>query len=161
MTDSTETTAMNFDLPANLQEYIDRLNSFINSKILPLQQETIKFFDHRREPSRTQWDNGGLPTTEWEALLTRARTIADEAGFFRFPLPRIYGGQDGSNLWMCVLRYHMTSHPAYGGGVSLANDWQNEHSIVGNFPDVLMLYHWGNEQQKSEFIPARLANQFR
>lgn len=42
---------------------------------------------------------------------------------------------------MCALRYHMASHPVYGGGVSLANDLQNEHSVVGNFPDFLMLYH--------------------
>lgn len=63
-------------------------------------------------------------------------------------------------MWMCALRYHMASHPDYGGGVSLANDLQNEHSVVGNFPDFLMLYHWGNEQQRNEFIPARLEGRF-
>ncbi|KAI9147492.1 Acyl-CoA dehydrogenase-like protein [Paramyrothecium foliicola] len=152
---------MNFDLPASLQEYIDKLDTFIKSSIQPMQEENVKFFDHRREPSRTQWDNGGLPTPEWEALLTQARTVADKAGFYRFPLPREYGGQNGSNLWMCALRYHMASHPDYGGGVSLANDLQNEHSVVGNFPDFLMLYHWGSENQKNELIPARLAGHFR
>ena len=45
--------------------------------------------------------------------------------------------------------------------MSLANDLQNEHSVVGNFPDVLMLYHFGNEAQKSEFIPKRLKGEFR
>jgi alkylation response protein AidB-like acyl-CoA dehydrogenase len=152
---------MNFELPSDLMEYIRKLDTFIKLKILPIQQENIRFFDHRREPSRTQWDNRGLPTEEWEGLLTRARVIADEAGFFRFSLPREYGGQDGSNLWMCALRFHMASSPEYGGGVSLANDLQSEHSVVGNFPDFLMLHHWGNEQQKTEFIPARLAGQFR
>jgi len=156
---------MNFELPLGLQEYISRLDKFIQSEILPLQHkdDNNRFFDHRREPSRTQWANGGLPTPEWEALLTQARQIADEAGFFRFPLPREYGGHGhkDTNLWMCALRYHMASHPVYGGGVSLANDLQNEHSVVGNFPDFLMLYHWGSAQQKSEFIPARLAGKFR
>ncbi|KAL6869028.1 hypothetical protein ACO1O0_000351 [Amphichorda felina] len=152
---------MDFELPADLQEYISKLDAFINSEILPIQQESIQFFDHRREPSRTQWDNGGLPTPEWEALMGRARSIADKAGFYRLPLPKQYGGQEGSNLWMCALRYHMASHPVYGGGVSLANDLQSEHSVVGNFPDFLMLYHWGNEQQRRDLIPARLEGQFR
>ena len=152
---------MNFELPSDLQQFISKLDKFITSEILPVQKQNIQFFDHRREPSRTQWDNNGLPTPEWEALLSRARKLADDAGFYRFPLPEPYGGQNGSNLAMCALRYHMASHPAYGGGVSLANDLQNEHSVIGNFPDFLMLYHWGNEQQKDEFIPARLQGRFR
>ncbi|CAH0041045.1 unnamed protein product [Clonostachys rhizophaga] len=151
---------MNFDLPQDLQDCISKLDTFIKSEILPIQQENIQFFDHRREPSRTQWDNDGLPTPEWEALLSRARKLADDAGFYRLPLPKQYGGQECSNMWMCALRYHMASHPDYGGGVSLANDLQNEHNVVGNFPDFLMLYHWGNQQQRDEFIPARLEGRF-
>jgi len=156
---------MNFELPPDLQEYISKLDSFIQAEILPLQHrdDNNRFFDHRREPSRTQWDNGGLPTPEWEALLTEARSLADHAGFYRFPIPRAYGGQEhpDMNLWMCALRFHMASHPLYGGGVSLANDLQNEHSVIGNFPDFLMLYHWGNELQKSTYIPLRLKGEFR
>ncbi|KAK8044862.1 hypothetical protein PG993_004886 [Apiospora rasikravindrae] len=156
---------MNFELPADLQAYIEKLDLFIHREIIPLQNknDNVRFFDHRREPSRTQWDNGGLPTQEWEHLLGQARNIADRAGFYRFPLPRQYGGQEHpqTNLWMCALRYHMASHPLYGGGVSLANDLQNEHSVVGNFPDFLMLYHWGNKQQRADFIPLRLRGEFR
>ncbi|KAH8668399.1 butyryl-CoA dehydrogenase [Xylariales sp. PMI_506] len=156
---------MNFELPTDLQEYISKLDAFIQGTILPLQHkdDNNRFFDHRREPSRTQWDNGGLPTPEWENLLRQAHKLADEAGLYRFPLPKKYGGQENPamNLWMCALRFHMASHPIYGGGVSLANDLQNEHSVVGNFPDFLMLYHWGNEAQKAKYIPARLAGEFR
>lgn len=156
---------MNFELPVDLQAYIARLEGFITTQILPLQNtnDNIRFFDHRREPSRTQWDNGGLPTPEWEGLLAEARGVADRAGFYRFPLPQAYGGQGhpDTNLWMCAMRYHMASHPVYGGGVSLANDLQNEHSVVGNFPDFLMLYHWGSDRQKAELIPARLDGHFR
>lgn len=151
---------MDFNLPSDLEKFILKLEGFIKSEILPIQNDNVQFFDHRREPSRTQWDNDGLPTPEWEALLSRARKIADKAGFYRLPLPKEYGGQACSNLWMCALRYHMASHPLYGGGVSLANDLQSEHSVVGNFPDFLMLYHWGNELQKREYIPARLAGEF-
>lgn len=166
MTTTTSTTAtMNFALPPELQQHIAKLDAFIQQAILPLQHkdDNHRFFDHRREPSRTQWDNQGLPTPQWEALLEAARALADEAGFYRFPLPTAYGGQGhpDTNLWMCAMRYHMASHPVYGGGVSLANDLQNEHSVVGNFPDVLMLHHWGSAQQKDVFIPARLQGQFR
>ncbi|KAI1331488.1 butyryl-CoA dehydrogenase [Xylariaceae sp. FL0255] len=156
---------MNFELPPDLQEYIRKLDSFIHTQILPLQHQddNNRFFDHRREPSRTQWDNGGLPTPEWEALLARARALADKASIYRFPLPKAYGGSGhpSTNLWMCAARYHMASHPVYGGGLSLANDLQNEHSVVGNFPDILMLHHWGSEAQKRELIPLRLAGNFR
>lgn len=62
---------------------------------------------------------------------------------------------------MSAIRLHLASHPVYGGGVSLANDLQNEHSIVGNFPDVLMLHHFGNEEQRAKLIPARLRGEFR
>ncbi|KXJ90197.1 acyl-CoA dehydrogenase/oxidase [Microdochium bolleyi] len=156
---------MNFELPADLQEYISKLDGFITAEILPLQHrdDNNRFFDHRREPSRTQWDNGGLPTPEWEQLLAQARGLADAAGFYRFPIPRAYGGQEhrDMNLWMCALRLHMASHPVYGGGLSLANDLQNEHSVVGNFPDFLMLYHWGSDAQKAAYIPRRLRGDFR
>ncbi|KAJ9661639.1 hypothetical protein H2198_001815 [Neophaeococcomyces mojaviensis] len=156
---------MDFEYPADLKAYIAKVDKFINAEILPLQHkdDNNRFFDHRREPSRTLWDKGGLPNPEWEQLLVKTRKLADEAGFYRFPIPKEYGGQEhpNMNLWMCALRYHMASHPVYGGGVSLANDLQNEHSVIGNFPDFLMLYHWGNAEQKAEYIPARLAGKFR
>ncbi|EEP78756.1 acyl-CoA dehydrogenase [Uncinocarpus reesii 1704] len=156
---------MNFDLPQDLTEYIGSLDKFIKDTILPLQHsnDNNRFFDHRREHSRTDWDNGGLPRKEWEELLVQARSLADKAGFYRFALPKIYGGQakPTTNLWMCAIRYHLSSHPIYGGGVSLANDLQNEHSVVGNFPDVLMLHHFGNEEQRQAHIAARLQGRFR
>jgi len=44
----------------------------------------------------------------------------------------------GSNLWMAVIREHLASK-----GLGLFNDLQNEHSVVGNFPDVVMIrYFW-------------------
>jgi alkylation response protein AidB-like acyl-CoA dehydrogenase len=96
-------------------------------------------------------------------MADKARTLADDAGFYRFALPQVYGGQSHphTNLWMSAIRYHLSAHPVYGGGLGLANDLQNEHSIVGNFPDVLMLHHFGNEQQKRTFIDARLRGEFR
>ncbi|KAI1615591.1 butyryl-CoA dehydrogenase [Exophiala viscosa] len=156
---------MNFELPAEVQTYLSRLDAFINDKILPLQHKdnNNRFFDHRREASRTQWDNQGLPTESWEDLLRQARKLADEAGFYRFPFPKEFGGAGSTsqNLYMCAIRYHLTSHPVYGGGLGLANDLQNEHSVVGNNPIIIMLYHYGTPEQKKEFIPASIRGDFR
>ena len=155
---------MNFSIPADLQKYLNDLDSFIEQKIKPLQDndDNNRFFDHRREHARTDWDNGGLPRPEWEALLLESKRLADEAGFFRLSLPKQYGGHNphadgrGSNLWMAVIREHLASK-----GLGLFNDLQNEHSIVGNFPDVIMMMNFGNEQQKKQFIEGRLAGKVR
>ncbi|KAL4940780.1 hypothetical protein BDV06DRAFT_230123 [Aspergillus oleicola] len=156
---------MNFDYPGDLVAHIASVDTFIKDTILPLQHadDNNRFFDHRREYARTNWEAGGLPCREWEELLNKARLLADGAGLYRFALPKIYGGKGhkDTNLWMSAIRFHLSSHPVYGGGLGLANDLQNEHSVIGNFPDVLMLHHFGNEEQKSTLIPARLRGEFR
>jgi len=43
----------------------------------------------------------------------------------------------------------------------LFNDLQNEHSVVGNFPDVVMVENFGTEQQKEELIGGRLKGKVR
>ena len=62
---------MDFDIPKDLQDYLSVLDDFIEAEIKPLENENdnIRFFDHRREDARTDWDRGGLPSEEWEALL--------------------------------------------------------------------------------------------
>ena len=64
---------MNFDIPEGLQNYLSVLDDFIEAEIKPLENENdnIRFFDHRREDARTDWDRGGLPNEEWEALLAK------------------------------------------------------------------------------------------
>ena len=145
---------MDFDLPADLTAYLAELDAFIDAEIRPLEQadDNIRFFDHRREWARTDWDNQGLPREEWEELLAKARRLADAAGHLRFALPEAYGGRDGSNLWMAVIRDHFASK-----GLGLHNDLQNEHSIVANFPQVLMFRDFGTQAQQDEFIPGMLA----
>ncbi|RDW93808.1 acyl-CoA dehydrogenase family protein [Aspergillus mulundensis] len=156
---------MNFDYPPELTAHLSTLDTFIKSTILPLQHaaNNNRFFDHRREHARTNWEAGGLPRKEWEDLLNHARLLADTAGHYRFALPKSYGGTSHpyTNLYMSAIRLHLASHPTYGGGLGLANDLQNEHSIVGNFPDILMLHHFGTDEQKRTFIPARLNGTFR
>ena len=127
---------MSFEIPQNIENYLVELDIFIEQKIKPLEQadDNIRFFDHRREHSRTDWDNNGLPREEWEALLGQARVLADEAGHFRYALPEEFGGKNGSNLAMARIREHLAVN-----GLGLHNDLQNEHSIVGNLVQPLML----------------------
>ncbi len=140
---------MDFALPQDLIDYLAELDDFIAREIKPLEEadDNIRFFDHRREWARTDFENGGLPRKEWEALLVEASRRADKAGHWRFSAPKKYGGKDGSNLWMAVIRDRFTQK-----GLGLHNDLQNEHSIVGNFPFVAMFEHFGTEEQQKEFI---------
>jgi acyl-CoA dehydrogenase len=153
MTPNPTHGTLSFALPPDLLAYLDSLDKFIEATINPLQNsnDNNRFFDHRREHARTDWDNKGLPRDEWEDLLTESRRLADAAGFYRFCLPEEYGGQSGGNLWMAVIRMHLARK-----GLGLFNDLQNEHSVVGNFPDILMVREFGNPEQKEKFIKGRL-----
>ena len=140
---------MNFDIPPEIASYLDELDEFIEREIKPLEQENdnIRFFDHRREDARTDWDRGGLPNDEWEGLLGEARRRADKAGHYRYPLAKEYGGKDGTNLGMAIIREHFATK-----GLGLHNDLQNEHSIVGNNVALLLMIRYGTESQKKEWI---------
>src|SRR6476646_5166403 len=100
---------MDFELPKDLADYLVELDDFIEREIRPLEQENdnIRFFDHRREDARTDRDRGGLPSEEWEDLLSEARRRADAAGHYRYAFPAEFGGRDGSNLGMAVIREHL------------------------------------------------------
>ncbi len=140
---------MDFEIPKDLADYLVELDDFIEREIKPLEQEddNIRFFDHRREDARTDWERGGLPNAEWEALLAEARRRADAAGHYRYPFPAEYGGKDGTNLGMAVIREHLAAK-----GLGLHCDLQNEHSIVGNNVGLLLMINYGNDQQKVEWI---------
>ena len=140
---------MDFEIPPKLANYLDELDDFIEREIRPLEErdDNIRFFDHRREDARTDWERGGLPNEEWEALLGEARRRADAAGHYRYASPREYGGQDGSNLDMAVIREHLAVK-----GLGLHNDLQTEHSIVGNNVGLLLMSIYGTDEQKAEWI---------
>lgn len=143
----------NFDLPEELLSYLEVLDGFIETEIKPLenQDDNIRFFDHRREDARTDWDRQGLPNREWEALLDQAKALADAAGHYRYAFPKAFGGQDGSNFGMAVIREHLSSK-----GLGLHNDLQNEHSIVGNAVAALLMLHYGTDEQKAEWMEGLL-----
>jgi len=140
---------MDFEIPKELADYLVELDDFIEKVIKPIEAEddNIRFFDHRREHARTDWDNQGLPRPEWEALLHRVKRLADDAGHYRFPFPKEYGGKEGGNLDMAVIRDHLA-----GKGLGLHCDLQNEHAIVGNNVGLLLMIRYGTEQQKKDWI---------
>ncbi|HOU92767.1 MAG TPA: hypothetical protein PLU22_17060, partial [Polyangiaceae bacterium] len=49
-------------------------------------------------------------------------------------------GRDGTNLDMAIIREHLAHK-----GLGLHNDLQDESSIVGNFPQVIMMDRFGTE----------------
>ncbi|MCE2829942.1 MAG: acyl-CoA dehydrogenase family protein [Sphingomonadales bacterium] len=147
-----------FEIPKHITDYLAELDAFIEREIKPIENrdDNIRFFDHRREHSRTDWDNNGMPRHEWEDLLREMRQVADRAGHFRFALPKEFGGKDGSHLAMACIREHLAAK-----GLGLHNDLQNESSIVGNLVQPLMVRDFGTEQQKQEYIPAMLEGRMR
>jgi acyl-CoA dehydrogenase len=144
---------MDFSIPVDIQATLDALDAFIEAEIKPLeaQDDNIRFFDHRREYARTDFENGGVPREDWEALLREMRRRADAAGWLRLALPAEFGGRDASNLEMAIIREHLANK-----GLGLFNDLQNESSIVGNFPTVLMMRDFGTDEQKAEWMPGFL-----
>ncbi|GAC1593175.1 MAG: acyl-CoA dehydrogenase family protein [Acidimicrobiales bacterium] len=140
---------MDFTVPADIADLLVEIDRFVESQIRPLeaQDDNIRFFDHRREDARTDWERGGLPNAEWEALLHEAKRRADAAGIYRYPFPAAYGGRDGTNLGMAIIREHLAAQ-----GLGLHCDLQNEHSVVGNNVGLMLMIRYGTEQQKAEWI---------
>ena len=140
---------MDFDIPPDIADFLEELDAFIDSTIKPLEQkdDNIRFFDHRREDARTDWDRDGLPNEDWEDLLRQAKALAIEAGVFHYPFPAEFGGRDGSNLGMAIIREHLAAK-----GLGLHNDLQNERSIVGNSVGLLLMLEYGTEEQKATWL---------
>lgn len=140
---------MDFTIPQDIRDLLAELDAFIEREIKPLELENdnTRFFDYRREDARTDWDRNGLPNEEWEALLAEARRRADAAGLYRYAFPKEYGGRDGTNLGMAMIREHLAAR-----GLGLHNDLQTEHSIVGNNVGLLLMLEYGTDAQKAEWI---------
>ena len=141
---------MDFELPPDLVDYLDELDDFIEREIKPLEHEddNIRFLDHRREDARTDWDRGGLPNEEWEDLLREARKRPTRPAIYRYPFPKEYGGMDGTNLGMAVIREHLAAK-----GLGLHCDLQTEHTIVGNILGVLLMQPTAASEQKAYWLP--------
>ncbi len=140
---------MDFEIPGDIADFLREVDQFIDDKIVPLEQrgDNCRFFDYRREDARTDWERGGLPNPDWEALLAEAKALAIEAGIFSYPFPVEHGGRGGSNLGMAIIREHLAAR-----GLGLHNDLQNEHSVVGNNIGLLLMLEYGSEEQQAEWL---------
>jgi alkylation response protein AidB-like acyl-CoA dehydrogenase len=141
------------DLPPDITALLEEIDAFIDAEITPLEREgdNARFFDHRREYSRTDYEAGGIPSRGWEALLEQMMERADRAGLWRYALPQELGGRGGSNLAMAVAREHMARR-----GIGLHNDPQSEMSIIGNLPTVVLAHEFGTPEQKKAFVEPAL-----
>ena len=147
---------MAYELSDDMQGLLKRLDDFVEKDIKPLEQgDNQKFFDQRREYSRTDWENNGLPTQEWMELLAESRRLAADAGFYHLSLPAEYGGGDATNFQMAVIREHLA-----GKGLGLHCDLHNEHSIVGNNPVALLIRDFGTQEQQAEFLSKMISGEY-
>ena len=99
---------MDFSVPADIQATLDALDAFIEKESVPLQaaDDNERFFDHRREWARTDFDNGGVPRAEWEELLREMRRRADAAGWLRLALPAEFGGRTVGEVLLTPTRLY-------------------------------------------------------
>ena len=62
---------MDFEIPQDIADLLGQLDDFIEQVVKPSEQQddNIRFFDHRREYARTDFEAGGVPRKDWEELL--------------------------------------------------------------------------------------------
>jgi acyl-CoA dehydrogenase len=139
--------------PQEVADLLQEMDAFIEAEVRPLEAEddNARFFDHRREYSRTDFEHGGIPRPEWEALLEEMVARSDRAGLLRYALPEALGGRGGSNLTMAIVREHLNRL-----GIGLHNDPQSEISMIGNFPTVLLAHEFGTPGQREVFVQGAL-----
>jgi alkylation response protein AidB-like acyl-CoA dehydrogenase len=145
---------VDFALPDHLPGLLAEMDAFIEAEIKPLEADNMQYFDRRREFARTDLEKGGIPARAWEDLLDEMRRRADAAGWLRYGLPKQFGGRDGTNLDMAVIREHLAHR-----GLGLHNDLQDESSIVGNFPQVIMMDRFGTDEQKAHWCDALITGE--
>jgi acyl-CoA dehydrogenase len=141
------------DLPQEVKDLLEEIDAFIAAEIRPLEGEgdNARFFDHRREYARTDFEAGGIPRAEWEELLDQMVERADRAGLWRYSLPEELGGRGGSNLAMAIVREHLNRL-----GIGLHNDPQSEISLIGNFPSVILAHEFGTPAQQEVLVQGAL-----
>ncbi len=144
---------MSEDLPDEVAGLLDEVDAFIAAEIRPLEAEgdNARFFDHRREYARTDFEADGIPRAEWEELLEEMVERADRAGLWRYALPEELGGRGGSNLALAIVREHLNRL-----GIGLHNDPQSEVSMIGNFPTVILAHEFGTPAQQEVFVQGAL-----
>src|SRR5260370_39865352 len=71
-----------FEMTDEVRTSERNLEHFVETEIRPLETEgdNARFFDHRREWARTDFENGGVPSAPWRDLLAEMHRRADAGG---------------------------------------------------------------------------------
>ncbi len=149
---------MDFAISSTIQDRLAALDRFIEDEIRPLETDgdNARFFDHRREFARTDFERDGIPLAEWEELLAEARRRADAAGFWRLALSPELGGVGATNLEIAIIREHLALK-----GLGLHNELQNEFSVVGNLMVVELVDAFGTPDQREELLEPMITGDVR
>ena len=94
---------MNFDIPEEMQAYLEELDQFIEKEIKPLENsdDNIRFFDHRREDARLE-DGAGRNSFD-NSLPSRLEILAHYWSCPRLTLRAPVGALKGwvlATLWL-------------------------------------------------------------
>ena len=141
---------MDFALPEDLRDYLAELDEFIEREIKPLEQQddNIRFFDHRREDARTDWDRGGLP----EPRSGRRCCARPAAAPTRPATTATRSRRSTAARTARTSAWPSSASTSPRKGLGLHCDLQNEHAIVGNNVGLLLMINYGTEEQKAEWI---------
>ena len=139
---------MDFNLPADLVAYLDELDALHRAR-----DQAARSSRTTTSASSTTAANGRAPisrtaacrATNGKNCCARRSTAPTRPATCASRCPRRYGGKDGTNLWMAVIREHLAAK-----GLGLHNDLQNEHSIVGNCRCVIMLDRYGTRRAEGD-----------
>ena len=131
-----------------------RIDAFIEAKCTIAEAgRQRRFFSHRREWARTDFEHGGLPRKDWEALLREMRVRADKAGFLRLALPEEYGGKNIGNLAMAIIHL-MTSGGE--GAWPAQRGCRTRCRSSATFPAGADDARFGTDEQKKTLLPGML-----
>ena len=134
---------MDFDLPKDLADYLDRARRVHRAGDQAARAGRTTTSASSTTAGRTPAPTGtaaGCPTTSGRPCSARPAGWPTPPATTATPSPQEYGGKDGTNLGMAVIREHLAAK-----GLGLHCDLQNEHAIVGNNVGLLLMIEYGTD----------------
>jgi len=136
---------MNFEYNEKTQDYLTRIKDFISTHVEPVEQQVYQELEEMN------------PTGDWalwrtHPLIEKCKAIAQEQGLWNLFLPDDKLGQGLTTLEYAPLAEQM-------GRILFASEIFNCNAPdTGNME---VLYHFGNEQQKQQWLEPLLAGKIR